>query len=98
MGLVSTTRAHAHVVLACLRWTVVCIELWVIFKSADAAGGINQEPSGTGKAEECGFYSRLPTQRAFTVPPMYVTSPRMTKLHDRTGDEMTLDEVERIAI
>jgi integrase/recombinase XerD len=25
-------------------------------------------------------------------------SPRTTKLHDRTGDEITLDEVERIAI
>ncbi len=25
-------------------------------------------------------------------------SPRTTKLYDRTGDEMTLDEVERIAI
>jgi hypothetical protein len=24
--------------------------------------------------------------------------PRTTKLHDRTGDEITLDEVERIAI
>jgi hypothetical protein len=25
-------------------------------------------------------------------------SPRTTKLYDRTGDEITLDEVERIAI
>jgi hypothetical protein len=25
-------------------------------------------------------------------------SPRATKLYNRTGDEMTLDEVERIAI
>ena len=25
-------------------------------------------------------------------------SPRTTELYDRTGDEMTLDEVERIAI
>jgi hypothetical protein len=25
-------------------------------------------------------------------------SPRATKLYDRTGDEITLDEVERIAI
>jgi hypothetical protein len=25
-------------------------------------------------------------------------SPRTTKLYDRTGDEMTLDEVERITI
>jgi hypothetical protein len=25
-------------------------------------------------------------------------SPRMTKLYDRTGDEITLDEVERIQI
>jgi integrase len=25
-------------------------------------------------------------------------SPRTTKLYDRTGDEVTLDEVERIAI
>jgi hypothetical protein len=25
-------------------------------------------------------------------------SPRTTKLNDRTGDEITLDEVERIAI
>ena len=25
-------------------------------------------------------------------------SPRRTKLYDRTGDEITLDEVERIAI
>jgi hypothetical protein len=25
-------------------------------------------------------------------------SPRATKLHDGTGDEITLDEVERIAI
>jgi hypothetical protein len=25
-------------------------------------------------------------------------SPRTTKLHDRTSDEITLDEVERIAI
>jgi integrase/recombinase XerD len=26
------------------------------------------------------------------------SSPRTTKLYDRTGDEITLDEVERIAI
>jgi hypothetical protein len=25
-------------------------------------------------------------------------SPRATKLYDRTGDEITLDEIERIAI
>jgi hypothetical protein len=25
-------------------------------------------------------------------------SPRTTKLHDRTSDEITLDEVERVAI
>ena len=28
----------------------------------------------------------------------YPISPRTTKLYDRTGDEITLDEVERIAI
>jgi hypothetical protein len=27
-----------------------------------------------------------------------VGAPRTTKIHDRTGDEITLDEVERIAI
>jgi hypothetical protein len=25
-------------------------------------------------------------------------SPRTTKLHDRTGDQITLDEIERLAI
>jgi integrase/recombinase XerD len=29
---------------------------------------------------------------------MAAQSPRTTKLYDRTGDEITLDEVERIAI
>jgi hypothetical protein len=28
----------------------------------------------------------------------YVSSPRTTQLYDRTGNEVTLDEVERIAI
>jgi hypothetical protein len=31
-------------------------------------------------------------------PDIVVESPRTTKLYDRTGDEITLDEVERIAI
>ena len=40
---------------------------------------------------------RFPTEvRATAIA--FCLSPRTTKLYDRTGDEITLDEVERITI
>jgi hypothetical protein len=57
----------------------------------------NSPPAGCQGAEDPGYF----LIKGIVGGPMALAaheSPRTTKLYDRTGDEITLDEVERITI
>lgn len=54
----------------------------------------NMGPVGRGAGWGCGSYGTIENAQAIAAH----ASPRTTKLYDRTSDQITFDEVERIQI
>ena len=71
---------------------------WIIQVRAGVAGIKARIGNHTFRATEMAAYLRDSAKLEIAQHIADDESPRTTKLYDRTGDEITLDEVERIAI
>ena len=76
--------------------------LWGRLMDFDRAGLLTKEPAAVLLAMTPEMRSDVQVERGGTLENAQLMaaheSPRTTKLYDRTGDEITLDEVERITI